>query len=195
LKEFIRHLLIFFPKYIKSIDVFSGSELNITLKGKSYNIFFLRVLREFSIFSFRNFIGIHGVDYPKDTKERFMVVYNLLSIDHNIRVRVSVRVGENNSIFSCCNIFAGSSWYERELWDLFGIYFIYNLDLRRILTDYGFEGHPLRKDFPLTGYIEVRYDDTYKCIVYEPVELTQEYRTFEFTSPWLYTSITKNSII
>lgn len=195
MKEFIRHLLIFFPKYIESINIFESSEVNIILKKKSYNLFFLRMLKEFSFFSFRNFIGIHGVDNPREVKKRFVVIYNLLSIDHNMRVRISVKIGENNSICSCYNIFSGSSWYERELWDLFGIYFIYNPDLRRILTDYGFEGHPLRKDFPLTGYIEVRYDDTYKCIVYEPVELTQEYRTFEFTSPWLYTSVTKNSII
>jgi len=127
---------------------------------------------------------ISGVDFL--TKNyRFSVVYDLLSLTYNSRLRLKVFINEIDSLPSCINIFINSNWWEREIWDLYGIYFDQHPDLRRILTDYGFEGHPLRKDFPLSGFIEVKYDDNKKRIVVEPLELTQESRSFIFESPWL----------
>lgn len=127
--------------------------------------------------------SIAGVDYP-ERKNRFEIVYEILSIKYNTRFRIKTYVNEIVPTNSVVNIFSAANWWEREIWDMFGIFFINHPDLRRILTDYGFEGHPLRKDFPLTGYIELRYDELQKRIVYEPVELSQEFRIFEFTSPW-----------
>jgi NADH-quinone oxidoreductase subunit C len=112
------------------------------------------------------------------------VIYNLLSVSKNQRVRVSVAVGISETIESVSTIWPSATWWEREAWDLFGIVFTNQPDLRRILTDYGFEGHPMRKDFPLTGYVECRYDEERKAVVYEPVRLTQDWRTFDFLSPW-----------
>jgi NADH-quinone oxidoreductase subunit C len=112
------------------------------------------------------------------------VVYNLLSITHNLRVRVKVTTDEDTPVPSVTGVFSSAGWFERETWDLFGIYFDGHPDLRRIMTDYGFEGHPLRKDFPLTGFVELRYDDEQKRVVYEPVKLTQDFRSFDFLSPW-----------
>ena len=131
----------------------------------------------------KQLMDICAVDFPEDP-ERFEVVYNLLSLSHNLRLRVKVRTNETDPIPSVTSVFSSAGWFEREAWDLFGIYFSEHPDLRRILTDYGFEGHPLRKDFPLTGYMEVRYDNEKKRVVYEPVKLTQEFRTFDFLSPW-----------
>lgn len=132
---------------------------------------------------FRQLMDICGVDYP-EREERFEVVYNLLSLKHNFRIRVKLNVDEETPVDSVCGIFSGANWFEREVWDMYGIRFNDHPDLRRILTDYGFEGHPLRKDFPLTGFVEVRYDEAQKRVVYEPVKLTQEFRNFDFTSPW-----------
>jgi NADH-quinone oxidoreductase subunit C len=126
---------------------------------------------------------ICGVDYP-DRPLRFEVVYNLLSMRHNQRIRLKVSTDEEQPVPSAMDLFSCAGWWEREAWDLFGIYFADHPDLRRILTDYGFEGHPLRKDFPLTGYVEVRYDEDRKAVVYEPVRLQQEFRNFDFLSPW-----------
>jgi len=126
---------------------------------------------------------ICGVDYPHRPL-RFEVVYHLLSMPLNQRVRLKVDAGEEQPVPSAVGIFSSAGWWEREAWDLFGIYFAGNPDLRRILTDYGFEGHPLRKDFPLTGYVELRYDEDQKAVVYEPVRLQQEFRSFDFLSPW-----------
>jgi NADH-quinone oxidoreductase subunit C len=126
---------------------------------------------------------ICGVDRP-DRAPRFDVVYNLLSISLNQRIRLKVETDEENPVLSVTGLFSSAGWWEREAWDLFGIYFDGNPDLRRILTDYGFDGHPLRKDFPLTGYVELRYDEDQKRVVYEPVRLTQEFRSFDFLSPW-----------
>ena len=128
-------------------------------------------------------MDIWGVDFPSN-KERFEVNYLLLSIRFNIRIIVKVTVNEEDAIESVEEIFSSAGWLEREVWDMFGVYFVGNKDLRRILTDYGFEGHPLRKDFPLSGYTEVRYDDGEKRIVVEPSELAQEFRYFNFNSPW-----------
>jgi NADH-quinone oxidoreductase subunit C len=140
-------------------------------------------LREDGNCLFKQLVDLCGVDYPEREK-RYEVVYNLLSLAQNQRVRVKVAVGEGTPVPSIAQVFSAAGWYEREAWDLYGIYFSDHPDLRRILTDYGFEGHPLRKDFPLTGYVELRYDDERKRVVYEPVKLTQEFRNFDFMSPW-----------
>jgi NADH-quinone oxidoreductase subunit C len=132
---------------------------------------------------FKVLVDLCGVDYPQ-RPERFEVVYNLLSLHHNQRIRVKVTTDEETPVPSVSGVFSTANWFEREAWDLFGIYFSDHPDLRRILTDYGFEGHPLRKDFPLTGYVEVRYDEEQKRVVYEPIKLKQEFRSFEFLSPW-----------
>lgn len=132
---------------------------------------------------FKVMIDLCGVDYP-DRPERFDVVYHLLSLKLNQRLRVKVATDEENPVPSIVSLYSAAGWFEREAWDLYGIYFADNPDLRRLLTDYGFEGHPLRKDFPLTGYVEVRYDEDQKRVVYEPVKLKQEFRSFDFLSPW-----------
>jgi NADH-quinone oxidoreductase subunit C len=127
---------------------------------------------------------IAGVDYPDRGELRFEVVYNLLSVTLNRRIRVTLATGEEQPVPSAVPLFSCAGWWEREAWDLFGIYFEGNPDLRRILTDYGFEGHPLRKDFPLTGFVEPKYDEDQKRVVYVPVRLKQEFRSFDFLSPW-----------
>jgi NADH-quinone oxidoreductase subunit C len=133
--------------------------------------------------AFLNITDICGADYPEREK-RFDVVYHLLSPRHVRRVRVKVEAGEQDSVPSITGVFPGANWFEREAYDMYGIVFTGHPDLRRLLTDYGFQGHPLRKDFPLTGFVEVRYDDTEKRVVYEPVKLNQEFRNFDFLSPW-----------
>ncbi len=132
---------------------------------------------------FKQLLDVCGVDYPH-RDDRFDVVYNLLSLTHNRRIRVKVRTDEETPVPSATGVFVSANWWEREAWDLFGIYFSDHPDLRRIMTDYGFDGHPLRKDFPLTGHVELRYDDERKRVVYEPVKLVQEFRSFDFLSPW-----------
>ena len=143
----------------------------------------LHFLRDDSNCLFKVLIDICGVDYP-DREPRFDVVYHLLSLRHNQRIRVKVQVNDDVLVPSVIGVFSAAGWYERETWDLFGIMFANHPDLRRILTDYGFDGHPLRKDFPLTGFVEVRYDEAQKRVVYEPVKLTQDFRSFDFMSPW-----------
>jgi NADH-quinone oxidoreductase subunit C len=133
--------------------------------------------------SFISIVDIAGVDYP-ERDERFEVVYHLLSPKQNLRVRVKVSADEDQPVQSLTGLFPGAIWYEREAYDLYGILFTGNPDLRRILTDYGFDGYPLRKDFPTTGYVEVRYDEERKRVVYEPVKLAQEFRQFDYLSPW-----------
>jgi NADH-quinone oxidoreductase subunit C len=132
---------------------------------------------------FKVLLDVCGVDYP-ERDERFDIIYNLLSMTHNQRVRVKIRTHEKIPVPSVVSVFSSANWWERETWDLLGIYFSGHPDLRRILTDYGFEGHPLRKDFPLSGYVEVRYDDEKKRVVYEPVKMAQDFRNFDFMSPW-----------
>ncbi|MFN3888904.1 MAG: NADH-quinone oxidoreductase subunit C [Beijerinckiaceae bacterium] len=143
----------------------------------------LTYLRDNEDCLFKCFIDITAVDYPAREK-RFDVVYHLLSPRHNRRIRVKAAVAEDEALESAIPVFPSADWYEREVWDMFGIPFSGHPDLRRILTDYGFEGHPLRKDFPMTGFVEVRYDDALKRVVNEPVRLTQEFRSFDFLSPW-----------
>jgi NADH-quinone oxidoreductase subunit C len=143
----------------------------------------LRVLRDDPALAMSQLMDICGADYP-ERPERFDVVYHLLSLRHNARVRVKIMTDEHTPVPSVVDVFSGAGWFEREVWDMFGIAFSGNPDMRRILTDYGFEGHPLRKDFPLTGYVEVRYDETQKRVIYEPVKLPQDFRSFDFLSPW-----------
>lgn len=127
--------------------------------------------------------SISGVDYP-ERKKRFEIAYELLSIRYNSRIRIKTYVDEITPVESLTSIYSAADWWEREIWDLFGVFFFNHPDLRRILTDYGFEGHPLRKDFPLSGYIEVRYDERQKRVICESLEFAQEFRTFDFSSPW-----------
>lgn len=143
----------------------------------------LSQLKDHGDLQFIQLLDICGVDYPIRV-ERFEVVYQLLSLKHNLRVRVKVCVGDGEGVPSVISLFNSAGWWEREIWDLYGIPFSGHPDLRRILTDYGFEGHPLRKDFPLTGFVELRYDEVQQRIVSEPVELMQAFRTFDFLSPW-----------
>ena len=140
-------------------------------------------LRDHPALAFEQVMDIAGMDWPTREK-RFEVVYNLLSVSLNQRLRVIVTTDEVTAVPSVHGVWPVATWWERECWDMFGIAFSGQPDLRRILTDYGFEGHPLRKDFPLTGYVEVRYDEDRKAVVYEPVKLTQDFRNFDFVSPW-----------
>lgn len=166
---------------ISSSEIKYG-ELNVTTTAENV-IALLTFLRDDARCGFVNITDICGVDWPQRA-ERFDVVYHLLSPKKNIRIRVKVPVGEDQAVPSVCGIYPGADWFERETWDMYGVLFTGHPDLRRILTDYGFEGHPLRKDFPTTGFVEVRYDDAAKRVVYEPVELKQEFRNFDFLSPW-----------
>jgi NADH-quinone oxidoreductase subunit C len=151
--------------------------------GRDQLVAVMTALRDDPRFAFEQVMDICGVDWP-DRAERFDVVYNLLSVSLNQRVRIIVTTDAATPVPSVCAVWPAATWWEREAWDLFGIVFDGQPDLRRILTDYGFEGHPLRKDFPLTGYVEVRFDEDRKQVVYEPVVLTQDFRSFDFLSPW-----------
>lgn len=156
----------------------------LTLVSSSQDIVaVLTFLRDDAQCQFINITDICGVDWPSRAR-RFDVVYHLLSPRQNFRIRVKVEVGEGETVPSATSVYPGADWFEREAYDLYGILFTGHPDLRRILTDYGFDGHPLRKDFPTTGFVEVRYDDEVKRVVYEPVQLKQEYRNFDFLSPW-----------
>ena len=143
----------------------------------------MRFLRDDERCQFVSFVDVTAVDWPS-REPRFDVVYHLLSPRKNCRIRVKVEVAEGTSVPSIIGVFPGANWFERETYDLYGVPFTGHPDMRRLLTDYGFEGHPLRKDFPLTGFVEVRYDDEEKRVVYEPVRLAQEFRNFDFLSPW-----------
>ena len=164
-----------------SWDVMNG-ELNISV-APSNIASFVEFLRSDNRCKFSTLVDITGVDYPDRTK-RFDVVYHLLSMYQNHRIRLKVSIRESEAIHSIVAVHPSANWFEREVFDMFGILFRDHPDLRRILTDYGFQGFPLRKDFPTTGYNEVRYDEVQKKVVYEPVSLTQEYRQFDFMSPW-----------
>ncbi|MBD9447896.1 MULTISPECIES: NADH-quinone oxidoreductase subunit C [unclassified Rhizobium] len=160
----------------------SYDELNVTATPETI-LALLTFLRDDARCGFISMIDICGVDWPQREK-RFDVVYHLLSPKQNLRIRIKVAVADGESVPSATAVYKGAEWFEREAWDMYGIPFSGHADLRRLLTDYGFEGHPLRKDFPTTGYVEVRYDDAAKRVVYEPVELKQEFRNFDFMSPW-----------
>ena len=160
----------------------SRGELSLTVHRNDI-VEVLKLLRDDVNTQFKLVMDICGIDYP-ESEERFCVVYNLLSLPHNLRLRIKVWTSEAVPVPSVSNVYSAANWWEREAWDLYGIYFTNHPDFRRILTDYGFEGHPLRKDFPLTGFVELRYDDEQKRVVYEPVKLTQDFRSFDFLSPW-----------
>ena len=159
-----------------------AGELTLTVKRESL-IKVATFLRDDAAMLFTILLDVCGVDYP-ERPERFEAVYHLLSTRHNQRIRLKVITNETTPVPSLVDVFPTAGWFEREAWDLYGILFAGNPDLRRILTDYGFEGHPLRKDFPLTGFVQARYDEEQKRVVYEPVKLTQEFRNFDFLSPW-----------
>jgi NADH-quinone oxidoreductase subunit C len=169
------------PRAVTAVKVAYG-ELTITVKAEAV-VDVLMHLRDAPDCLFKSFIDICGVDYPAREK-RFDVVYHLLSPKYNRRIRVKAEVDERTPVASAIDVYPAAGWFEREAYDLYGILFTGHPDLRRILTDYGFEGHPLRKDFPLTGFVEVRWDNEEKRVVYEPVRLPQEFRQFDFLSPW-----------
>jgi NADH-quinone oxidoreductase subunit C len=157
-------------------------ELTLLVPGNQI-VRVLSYLRDDPALLFKELIDLCGVDYP-EREPRFDVVYHLLSLRHNQRIRVKVQTDEATPVPSVVSVFSTAGWFEREAWDMYGILFADHPDLRRLLTDYGFEGHPLRKDFPLTGYVELRYDDEQKRVVYEPVRMRQDFRSFDFLSPW-----------
>ena len=157
-------------------------ELNVEVQPADI-VQVMTFLRDDAECRFISFVDISGADYPT-RPQRFDVVYHVLSPSKNLRIRVRVRTDEDTPVPSVVGVYPGADWFEREVYDFYGVLFSGHPELRRILTDYGFEGHPLRKDFPLTGFVEVRYDDEAKRVVYEPVELKQEFRNFDFLSPW-----------
>ena len=160
----------------------SNDELTVTIAPTSV-VAFVEFLKSDGACQFSSLVDITAVDYPQRSK-RFDVIYHFLSMYQNHRIRLRVQIREDEMVPSIIDVHPSSNWFEREIFDMFGILFTGHPDLRRILTDYGFRGHPLRKDFPTTGYTEVRYDEVQKRVVYEPVSLVQEYRQFDFMSPW-----------
>lgn len=169
------------PEAVRRHEVRLGELMVWTTRDQVVRL--VKFLRDDSNCLFKLLVDICGVDYP-DEEERFEIVYNLLSIKHNQRIRVKLTTDEDQPVPSVTGVFSCAGWLEREVWDLYGVFFSGHPDLRRILTDYGFEGHPMRKDFPLTGYVEVRYDEEQRRVVYEPVRLPQDFRNFDFLSPW-----------
>lgn len=169
------------PKWVVSVTR-PLDELVCVVKAE-YLLHLLTFLKLHTNTQYKILIDVTAVDYPS-RKQRFEVVYQLLSIHYSGRIRVKICIDEMTPVHSVTALFATANWFERETWDMFGICFLNHPDLRRILTDYGFEGHPLRKDFPVSGYVECRYDDSKKRVIYEPVELAQEFRYFDFASPW-----------
>ena len=169
------------PNSVLSYELLKG-ELVLYAKREGI-ISLMTFLRDDESCLFKQLIDVTAVDYP-ERAERFEIVYQLLSLRHNGRVRIKLATDENTPVESVTSIFSAANWFERETWDMYGVMFANHPDHRRILTDYGFDGHPLRKDFPLTGYVELRYDADLKRVVYEPVKLTQDFRRFDFLSPW-----------
>jgi NADH-quinone oxidoreductase subunit C len=181
LNALAEHVAAALPDAVTATDIRRG-ELCCAVEREALPLV-LRFLRDDPRCRFTLLCDICGADYP-DRERRFDVVYNLLSVSLNQRIRLKVETDEEQPVPSAVELYSCAGWWEREAWDLYGIYFSDNPDLRRILTDYGFEGHPLRKDFPLTGYVELKYDEDQKRVVYEPVKLKQEFRSFDFLSPW-----------
>jgi len=182
LEEFGHYVGECLPKWVQKIQLTHGDELEIMIHPDGV-LPVTQFLKDHHNSQFTNIIDLCGLDIPT-RKFRFEVVYHYLSVRYNSRIRVKTYTDELSPIESITSIFKGANWYEREAWDLYGIYFANHPDLRRILTDYGFDGHPFRKDFPLSGYVEVRYDDEVGRVVAEPLELTQEFRKFELETPW-----------
>ena len=181
LAELKTHLTSVQAKVVLDARVMAG-ELTVTVKREAIADF-LAFLKDDSQCRFETLVDICGADYP-ERAERFEIVYHLLSMRLNQRIRVKVSTDEEAPVPTALGVFPAANWYEREAFDMYGISFAGHPDLRRILTDYGFEGYPLRKDFPLTGHVELRYDEAEKRVVYEPVKLVQEFRNFDFVSPW-----------
>jgi len=181
LEKLAKHLRKHLKQKIEDAQIEFG-ELNLRVH-REHILAVLQFLRDDEACQFICLIDISGADYPA-REERFDIIYHLLSPRHNLRVRLQVATDEAHDVPSACALYAGAEWYERETYDMYGVLFSGHPDLRRILTDYGFEGHPLRKDFPVTGFVECRYDNEAKRVVYEPVLLRQEMRNFDFTSPW-----------
>lgn len=176
---------------IKNIPLFINKKIQINIKENILVIYtksdhivnLLNFLKNNQYLQFKTLVSITAVDYPKKT-DRFEINYFLLSYKLNTRIIIKLSTSDTKPVPSITSVYKGANWYEREVWDLFGVFFSNHPDLRRILTDYGFEGFPFRKDFPQTGFVEVRYDDEKKYVIYEPLELTQEFRAFDFVSPW-----------
>ncbi|OZJ03351.1 putative NADH-ubiquinone oxidoreductase 30.4 kDa subunit, mitochondrial [Bifiguratus adelaidae] len=182
LHNYGKFLISCLPKYIQQFSVYKD-ELCLYIAPSAVHPV-LTFLRDHTGCQFKQIADLSGVDYPS-REHRFEVVYNMLSIRYNARIRVKTYASETTPVPSAVPIFSGANWFEREVYDMYGVFFTGHPDLRRILTDYGFEGYPLRKDFPLTGYVEVRYDEEKKRVVAEPLELTQAFRNFEGAlSPW-----------
>ena len=181
LETMVVHLQHLLGDDISSADISGGQIILRTTSAALVTL--LNSLRDDVVASFNQLTDLTAVDYP-DRPERFEMVYQLLSMKNNMRLRILMPVDEGQTVPSVVGLFNSANWAEREVWDMFGIFFAGHPDLRRLLTDYGFEGHPLRKDFPLTGHVEVRYDDTLRRVVNEPVSLVQEFRDFDFLSPW-----------
>lgn len=180
-KDLAEHIEESLEGAVETHDFIRGELVIVAQADKIQQV--LQFLRDDKECAFDTLIDVCGVDYP-DREKRFDVVYILLSTSQNQRIRVKVRAAEEESIPSVTSIFSTAGWLEREVWDMYGVYFDGHTDLRRILTDYGFEGHPQRKDFPLTGYVELRYDEEQCRVMYQPVELVQDYRVFDSVSPW-----------
>jgi NADH-quinone oxidoreductase subunit C len=180
----MKYFAVYLSKILPGVMDISIHEnlLYIHLRSK-FLVEAVDILKNHGSLRFRSLMDIWGVDYPNNSS-RFEVNYMLLSLYLNIRVVLRLSVEEFSGVQSISSLFNSAGWLEREVWDMFGVFFFENKDLRRILTDYGFNGHPLRKDFPLSGFMEVRYDDSEKRVVYEPLEVAQEYRSFNFNSPW-----------
>ena len=181
LRDLGEYVAISLSDYVHAADVVRD-ELVIEARADQV-VRVLKFLKDDPRCRFEQLIDLCGVDYP-ERDPRFDVVYHLLSMSRNRRLRLKIGINEDQPVPSVTELYPSAGWWERETWDLYGIYFAGNPDLRRLLTDYGFDGHPLRKDFPLTGYVELRYDSEQKRVVYEPVKLTQEFRRFDFLSPW-----------
>jgi NADH-quinone oxidoreductase subunit C len=179
LKDFLSSSKV--AEFITSSEIKNDTVILHTTPENIINI--LTILRDDAETMFKQLIDLTAVDYPEREK-RFEVIYQLLSLKFNMRLCVKIHLDEVTPAQSVTAVFGDANWLEREVWDMYGIKFKHHPDLRRILTDYGFEGHPQRKDFPLTGYVEVRYDEIRKRVVYEPVKLHQEFRTFDYLSPW-----------
>ncbi len=173
-----------------SLD-FNKGVYQLVLKNPDF-IKIVKAIKENEQLKFNQFIDLTAVDYP-NKKNRFEMIYILLSVENNIRIIIKFFINENEAVESLTNLFPSANWYEREVWDLFGIVFNNHPDLRRLLTDYGFIGHPLRKDFPLSGNVEVKYDLHSKKVVYSPLNLTQSFREFEFESPWKGENLDSNN--
>ncbi|CAM4525525.1 unnamed protein product [Leuciscus chuanchicus] len=182
LSEFGEYIAEILPKYVQQVQVTCFNELEVMIHPEGI-IPVLTFLKDHTNAQFNNMTDLTAVDVPT-RHYRFEIVYNLLSLRYNSRIRVKTYTDELSPLDSSVSVHQAANWYEREIWDMYGVFFANHPDLRRILTDYGFEGHPFRKDFPLSGYVEVRYDDEVKRVVAEPVELAQEFRKFDLNSPW-----------